>query len=72
MSYSARWCARLCLILLAAAVYADPGLRFEPMYGPLSERFSPGYQTAFIAGWPLLPDRSRGLIKHEVEVDSGS
>lgn len=70
MSYSARWCAWLCIPLLAAAVYAEPSLRFEPMYGPLSERFAATQRTAFIAGWPLLPDRSRGLIEHRVEVDS--
>ena len=66
MSYSARHCAWLCFYLLAAAVYAEPGLHYEPMYGPLSERFAESQQTALIAGRPLLPDRSRGLIEHKV------
>ena len=70
MSYSARHCAWLCFSLLAAAVYAEPGLHYEPMYGPLSERFAESQSTALIAGRPLLPDRSRGLIEHKVEVDS--
>ena len=70
MSYSARYCAWLYFSLLAAAVYAEPGLHYEPMYGPLSERFAESQPTALIAGRPLLPDRSRGLIEHKVEVDS--
>ncbi|HIL10550.1 MAG TPA: cell surface protein SprA [Candidatus Latescibacteria bacterium] len=70
MSYSASHCAWLCFSLLAAAVYAEPGLHYEPMYGPLSERFAESQQTALIAGRPLLPDRSRGLIEYKVEVDS--
>ena len=70
MSSSAHWCAWLCFSLLAAVVYAEPGLHFEPMYGPLSERFAVSQQTALIAGRPLLPDRNRGLIEYQVEVDS--
>ena len=69
MSYSARWCAWLC-VLLPVAVCAGPGLRLDPLYGPLSERFAGQQPTAFVAGGPLLPDRSRGLIVQSVEVDS--
>ena len=70
MSHSTRWCAWLCFPLFAAVTYAEPGLHFEPLYGLLSERFAAREQTAFIAGRPLLSDRSRGMIEHQVDVDS--
>ena len=56
MSYSARHCAWLCFYLLAAAVYAKPGLHYEPMYGPLSERFAESQPTMCATFARSLPE----------------
>ena len=60
----------LCVCLLAVVVRAEPGLHFEPLYGPLSQRFAVPSQTAFGAGQPLLPAPARALISYQAAVDS--
>ena len=60
----------LCVCLLAPAAYAEPKLHFEPLYGPLSQRFAAPRQDAFGAGQPLLPALGRALIAYQATVDS--
>ena len=60
----------LCVCLLAAVAYAEPKLHFEPLYGPLVQRFAAPRQAAFGAGQPLLPAPSRALITYQATVDS--
>ena len=50
--------------------YADPGLHFEPLYGPLSQRFAVPRQATFGVGQPLLPAPSRAPISYQAAVDS--
>ena len=64
------WSQRLCVCLLAAVAHAEPGLHFEPLYGPLSQRFAAPRQAAFGAGQPLLPAPSRAPISYQAAVDS--
>ena len=49
---------------------AEPGLHFEPLYGPLSQRFAGSGQAAFGAGQSLLPSPSRLPISYQAAVDS--
>ena len=60
----------LCVCLLVAVAHAEPGLHFEPLYGPLSQRFAAPRQDAFGAGQPLLPALSRVPISYQAAVDS--
>ena len=60
----------LCVCLLAAVASAEPKLHFEPLYGPLSQRFAAPRQATFEAGQPLLPAPSRALISYQATVDS--
>ncbi|MDE2808530.1 MAG: hypothetical protein OXN90_08940, partial [Gemmatimonadota bacterium] len=60
----------LCVCSLAAVAHAEPGLHFEPLYGPLSQRFAVPRQAAFGAGQPLLPAPSRAPISYQATVDS--
>ena len=60
----------LCVCLLAAVAYAEPGLHFEPLYGPLSQRFAAPGQAALGAGQSLLPAPSRAPISYQAAVDS--
>ena len=62
--------AWLCVCLLAVVVRAEPKLHFEPLYGPLSQRFAVPSQTAFGAGQPLLPAPDRAPISYQAVVDS--
>lgn len=55
---------------LAAIARAAPGLHFEPLYGPLSQRFVAPRQAAFGAGQPLLSASSRTPIAYQAVVDS--
>ncbi len=64
------WSQWLCVCLLAAGAHAEPGLHFEPLYGPLSQRFTVPHQAAFGAGQPLLPAPSRAPISYQAAVDS--
>ena len=64
------WSQWLCVCLLAAVAHAEPGLHFEPLYGPLSQRFAAPRQAAFGAGQPLLPAPSRAPISYQAAVDS--
>ncbi|MXY84700.1 MAG: hypothetical protein F4Y91_22225, partial [Gemmatimonadetes bacterium] len=60
----------LCVCLLAVVVRAEPKLHFEPLYGPLSQRFAVPSQVAFGTGQPLLPAPDRALISYQAAVDS--
>ena len=60
----------LCVCLLAAVVRAEPGLHFEPLYGPLAQRFAAPRPAAFGAAQPLLPVPSRAPISYQAAVDS--
>lgn len=60
----------LCVCLLAVVVRAEPKLHFEPLYGPLSQRFAVSSQVAFGTGQPLLPAPDRALISYQAAVDS--
>ena len=60
----------LCVCLLAAVAHAEPGLHFDPLYGPLSQRFAAPRQAAFGVAQPLLPAPSRAPISYQAAVDS--
>ena len=60
----------LCVFALAAVARAEPGLHFEPLYGPLSQRAVPRQEAAFRAGQPLLSAPSRAPISYRAAVDS--
>ena len=60
----------LCVCLLAVVVRAEPKLHFEPLYGPLSQRFAVPSQAAFGASQPLLPAPDRAPISYQAVVDS--
>ena len=60
----------LCVCLLTAVAYAEPGLHFKPLYGPLAQRFAAPRPAAFGAAEPLLPASSRALISYQAAVDS--
>ena len=64
------WSQWLCVCLLAAVAHAEPGLHFEPLYGPLSQRFAAPRQATLGAGQPLLPAPSRAPISYQAAVDS--
>ena len=60
----------LCVCLLAAVARAEPSLHFEPLYGPLAQRFTAPRPSAFAAGQPLLPAPRRTPISYQAVVDS--